>query len=91
MIKRIKKRMNTEVYHEEIVDLLEGRSAKLPEKYAESMERLSDRGYLDALRSHGVDVPEYFYQRLGYGTEGCFVEPENLTVITICNVKERWI
>ena len=65
-------------YHQKRVDELEGRGDELPPEVAESMKRLSDRGYLDALRARGVYVPEYFYQRLRWDTAGTFVEPEGI-------------
>ena len=55
---------------------------------AESMERMSDRKYLDALRFRGVDVPEYFYKRIG-SREGSFTEPEGVVVLSPTLVKER--
>ena len=88
LIKTIRNRLNAEEYHQERVDLMEGRYGEMSEELAESMQRMSDRKYLDALRSHGVDVPEYFYKRLG-SAEGSFVEPEGVIQISILNVIER--
>lgn len=87
LIQTIRNKLNAEEYHLEQIDLLEGRGEERPEKLIESMKRLSDRKYLDALRSHGVDVPEYFYKRLG-SAEGSFVEPEGVIEISILDVKE---
>ena len=70
-------RIHAEEYHQEQIDLIEGRDGEMSDELAESMERLSDRKYLEALRSHGVDVPEYFYKRVG-SREGTFVEPEGV-------------
>lgn len=77
-IRAIWNRIRAKEYHQKIIDTLEGRRDELPPEVAESMKRLSDRGYLDALRSHGVEVPEYFYQRLRGDAAGTFVEPEGI-------------
>ena len=87
LIQTIRNKLNAEEYHQEQIDLIEGRGGEMTEELAESMKRLGDRKYLDALRSHGVDVPEYLYKRLG-SREGTFVEPEGVVEITMLNVKE---
>ena len=87
LIKSILNKINAEAYHQKWIDRLEGRYGEMPDELAESMERLSDRKYLDALRSHGVDVPEYFYKRLGC-REGTFVEPEGVVEVSLDMVRE---
>ena len=77
LIRIIRSRLKADAYHQDQIDYLEGVGGAIPEQLAESMERVSDRKYLDALRSHGVDVPEYFYKRLG-SEEGTFAEPEGI-------------
>ena len=83
----LQSKLNAEEYHQEQIDVLEGRIGEMSDELAESMKRVSDRKYLDALRSHRVDVPEYFYKRLG-SREGNFVEPEGVVEINMLNVKE---
>ena len=78
LIRAIWNRIRAKKYHQKMIDTLEGRRGELDSYLAESMKRMSDRGYLDALRARGVDVPEYFYQRLGEGAVGTFVEPEGI-------------
>ena len=56
---------NFEAYHQKQVDYIEGRTKEQAQSVVESMNRLSNKAYLDALRIHGVNVPEYFYERLG--------------------------
>ena len=75
-------------YHQEQIDGLEGRYGEMSDDLAESMERMSDRKYLDALRFRGVDVPEYFYKRIS-SREGSFTEPEGVVVLSPTLVKER--
>ena len=65
-------------YHREQLDLLEGRAGEQSSELKESLERLSDRKYLDALRARGVHVPDYFYQRLPADVEGSFAEQEGV-------------
>ena len=46
------------------IDYLEGRAEERTPEVVESMNRLSNEGYLEALKANGVRVPRYFYQRL---------------------------
>ncbi len=62
--KVIANKLNTDRFHEKTIDLIEGRKGKMDKDLKASMNRLSNKRYLDALKAHGVDVPEYFYQRL---------------------------
>lgn len=52
-------------YHQKQIDYLEGRGKKLSGEELESIERLSHLDYLSALKAYGVNVPDYFYERLG--------------------------
>ena len=77
VIRLVRNIMKADEFHQEQIDRLEGRSGAISDELAASLERVSDRRYLDALRSHGVDVPEYFYKRPG-SREGTFAEPEGV-------------
>ena len=65
IIKMIKNRSNSEEFHRKQIDYIEGRTKERTQSLVESMNRLSNKAYLDALRIHGVNVPDYFYERLG--------------------------
>ena len=69
LIKMIKNRAHSAEFHQGQIDYIEGRTKERTAALIESMERLSNKDYLDALRSHGVDVPDYFYERLQSSTE----------------------
>ena len=60
----IKNRRNSDEFFKKQLDLIEGKGGYKDEELARSMSRLSNREYLDALKSCGVDVPDYFYERL---------------------------
>ncbi len=64
-VRMIRIRRNLEEYHQKQVDYLEGRGGEQSERVKESLRRLSRKKYLDELAQHGVDVPEYFYRRIG--------------------------
>lgn len=51
-------------FHQKRIDLIEGKAGEMSDELKASMNRLSNKTYLDALRAHGVTVPNYFYQRL---------------------------
>ena len=64
LVKSIKNHKNSDEFFKKQLDLIEGKGGYEDEELARSMSRLSDRGYLDALKSCGVEVPDYFYERL---------------------------
>lgn len=72
--------IHAEEYHQKQIDKLEAGPVEWDDDLAESMKRMSDRGYLDALRARGVAVPEYFYKRVG-SRPGSFVEPEGVVEV----------
>ena len=47
--------------------LLEGNEAELSPELAESVKRLRDPKYLDALESYGADIPDFFRKKAGEG------------------------
>ncbi len=64
LIRLIWKKTHPEQTMQKTIDYLEGRGKERSASLVASMERLSNRMYLDALKSHGVNVPEYFYCRI---------------------------
>ena len=64
IVRMIKNRMNSAEFHQKQIDYIEGRTKERTPSLVESMNRLSSKEYLDALRSYGVEVPDYFYERL---------------------------
>lgn len=64
IVKAIFHRIHPNEYHMAQIEYLEGRKGKVTQDDKASMERLSNKTYLDALKAHGIDIPEYFYQRL---------------------------
>lgn len=64
LVRKYKAFKNPKDFHLKQVDYIEGRSTQRSAALIESMKRLSNRNYLDALKSHGIEVPDYFYQRL---------------------------
>ena len=64
LFRAIKNRIHSEEYHQKQIDYIEGRGKKRPTELVESMERLSNKEYLDSLKEHGIEVPDYFYERL---------------------------
>ena len=72
--------IHAEEYHKKQIDKLEAGPVEWDDDLAESMKRMSDRGYLDVLRARGVAVPEYFYKRVG-SRPGSFVEPEGVVEV----------
>ena len=64
LVQTIKNRIHREEYHQKQIDYMEGRTKERPLELVESMERLSNKEYLDALKEHRIDVPDYFYERL---------------------------
>lgn len=60
----VKEIIHSDKYHQKQIDRIEGKNGEMPDDLKESMLRLSNREYLDALKAHGVSVPDYFYQRL---------------------------
>ena len=64
MIRIIKNRIHSDEFHQSQIDYIEGRTKERTASLVASMNRLSNKGYLDALKSHGVNVPDYFYERL---------------------------
>ena len=48
---------------QKIIDLFDGRRGELSEELKDSMSRLADPKYLDALEYYGVNVPDYFHER----------------------------
>jgi len=71
LVRLIKNRIHANEYHQQSLDLLEGKTNHRTKDLTASMERMSNKSYLDALRAHGVTVPDYFYERLRT------VKPEN--------------
>ena len=63
-IRAISNLFHPQEYHQKQVELIEGRGDTMDADLAESMRRLSKREYLDELKQHGIDVPQYFYERL---------------------------
>jgi len=49
----------------ELLSRLVGRAGAMEEELRESMERLKQKDYLDALVKCGEDVPKFFYERIG--------------------------
>ncbi len=64
LIRLIRNRRHANEYHQKSLDILEGRTRERTGELAASMERMSNKAYLDALKAHGVSVPDYFYERL---------------------------
>ena len=64
LVQTIKNRIHREEYHQKQIDYMEGRTKERPPELVESMERLSNKEYLDARKKHRIDVPDYFYERL---------------------------
>lgn len=64
LIRAIWNRIHAEAYHQKQIEFIEGRTMTRPDKLIHSMERLSNISYLNALKAYGVDVPDYFFQRL---------------------------
>lgn len=61
----IKERAHSDAYHQKQIDRIERRNGEaFDDALQQSMLRLGQREYLDALKAHGVSVPDYFYQRL---------------------------
>lgn len=78
LVKTIHNFNHPEEYHQKQVDYLEGRTDdKRDYELMESLYRLSSRQYLDALKNHGVKVPDYFYQRLESRDTSSEVEEES--------------
>ncbi len=48
---------------QKIIDLFEDRRGELSEELKDSMSRLADPKYIDALEYYGVNVPDYFHER----------------------------
>ena len=64
LVKTIRNRSNSTEFHKKQLDLIEGRGGYKDEELACSMSRLSNREYLDTLKKCGVEIPDYFYERL---------------------------
>ena len=64
-VRLFKVRRHLEEYHQKQMDRLEGRAGEQSEELRESLRRLSQKKYLDELEKYGVEVPEYFYHRIG--------------------------
>lgn len=60
----IRETIHSDKYHQKQIDQIEGKNGEMPNDLKKSMLRLSNKEYLDALKAHGVSVPDYFYQRL---------------------------
>ena len=88
LVRMIKNRIKAKEYHQKIIDRLEGKRGELSESLESSMERMSNKAYLDALRAHGVQVPEYFYERIkdseksDFAISGDVVEVSNSMIST---------
>ena len=87
VIRLVRNRIKADEFHQEQIDRLEGRSGAVSDELAASLERMSDRAYLDALKARGVDVPVYFYKRVG-SRQGSFVEPEGVEKVK--KVSKLW-
>ncbi len=68
LVRLIYNRVNAEKFHQKQIEYIEGRTGERDNELEASMRRLSDKHYLDALKAHEVDVPDYFYERLQNGT-----------------------
>ena len=64
IVRIIINRVKAANYHKKMIDYIEGRGKERSEELIKSLDRLSNKGYLDALKKHGVEIPEYFYDRL---------------------------
>ena len=60
----IYRRINAQIYHQKSINSLENSVGDKTGNLGASMERMSSKAYLDALKAHGVYVPDYFYERL---------------------------
>ncbi len=85
----IRNRIRAKEYHQKSIDVLEGRSGEQTGELAASMERMSNKAYLDALRAHGVAVPEYFYERLTNSSASSFVIPKEIASIDSRSVQQE--
>ena len=85
----IRNRIRAKEYHQKSIDVLEGRSGEQTGELAASMERMSNKAYLDALRAHGVAVPEYFYERLTNTSASSFVIPKEIASIDNSSVQQE--
>ena len=65
IIRTIKNHASPEKFHQSQIDYIEGRSKERSASVVESMNRLSNKNYLDALLQHGINIPDYFYERIG--------------------------
>lgn len=77
----IRNRIHANEYHQKSLDTLEGRTGELTGELAASMERMSNKAYLDALVAHGVVVPSYFYERLTGKETSNFIIPNEVSTI----------
>jgi len=59
-------RVHIKEHNQRKIDYIEGRGRERTSEVIESMNRLSNKDYLDALVRHGVYVPEYFFNRLNH-------------------------
>ena len=87
-IRVIRNRIHANEYHQKSLDLLEGRTEELTGELAASMERMSNRAYLNALKAHGVDVPDYFFERLNGKEANDFTIPVNIATIDNSTVQQ---
>jgi len=64
LIRMIRNHKHKAEFTKNQIDYIEGRTRERTPEVIESMERLSDRNYLDALKSRGISIHNYFYDRL---------------------------
>lgn len=84
LIRMISNRINADKYHQKQIEIIEGRAGNRDSELEASMNRLSDKSYLDALKIKGVDVPDYFYTRLG-------IEPTDITPYRQAQQEKRFV
>ena len=65
MARIVYRRRHKDAVHRKNMDCLEGRAGEQSKELKESLRRMSRKKYLDELECFGVDIPEYFYHRIG--------------------------
>lgn len=83
-------KIHADIYHQKSIDAIEGRTKNQTGELAASMVRMSNKAYLDALKAHGVYVPDYFYERLRNGHVQTKIDmPESVETINSNKVEHK--